>query len=60
MPTKKIFESVAASVAREFSITAPEHQFTVRMVAASVAAAFAAENPRFDREKFMVACGVRG
>lgn len=60
MPTKKTFIAVADAIAREARIApTPEAFFQTRMVASSIAAAFAQENPRFDREKFMDACGVR-
>lgn len=57
--TKKDFEAIANSIAREARIAAPEQMFTIRMVASSIAATLTAQNPRFDRERFMEACGVR-
>lgn len=60
MMTKQDFEAIANSIAREAKIApTPESFFAIRMVASSIAATCIAQNPRFDREKFMDACGVR-
>lgn len=57
--TKKHFEAIAASIAREVAASPESHKHTIRMVASALAVEFASINPRFDRERFMVACNVR-
>lgn len=52
MSTKKTFETVAESISHLMDPT-------IRLNAAiAVAAAFTKLNPRFDSDKFFVACGV--
>ena len=65
--TRKDYNKVAAAV-RDGITTANATAATTtprdagvaatRRIALSLAAAFAAENPRFDMEKFMDACGL--
>lgn len=57
--TKKDFEAVARAIASEAAHCDHGQKFAVRMVASAIAAEFAQANPRFDRERFMTACGVR-
>ena len=52
---KKHFEAIAA-ICEQVSIHGDAD--TVRWVATRMADYFASENPRFDREKFLTACGV--
>lgn len=59
--SRKHFETVASSISRtRMASTIGKKQTpeqVLRLVATDLAATFAAENPRFDRERFMKACG---
>ena len=63
--TRKDYELIAGAVARSrqaSSLTkrAPERQAkadALRLVATDLAATLAADNPRFDKERFLAACG---
>lgn len=60
MMTRKDFEAVATAISEEARLCpSPEAKFAVKMVASRLAAEFALINPRFDRERFMEASGVR-
>lgn len=49
--TRRNYEQIAA-------VIAPHHAYSgMRDVATALAAIFAADNPRFDRARFMQACG---
>lgn len=58
--TRKNFEAIAASVqdVREQCSDAPETTWAINEIASNLADTCAAENPNFDRERFMAACGV--
>lgn len=62
--SKKTYEAVAAVVRREVDQvpllpeSGPAVEWTSARIAAGLADVFAAENPRFDREKFLKAAGV--
>lgn len=55
--TKKHFEAIAALINAEQSDKTGEAHSAVRDVAVRLASQFNIENPRFDREKFLSACG---
>lgn len=57
--TRKDYVAIAAAIRREVEQW-PEHGThwnMARAIADSVAAAMKADNPRFDRERFLSACG---
>jgi len=53
--TRKHFELIAAAIAAQ--VPAVGHSAAL-LIAASLADDFAFENPRFDRQRFLKACGV--
>lgn len=65
--TRKHFEKVASVLAirvqriRENDISSPEAKVAksqeVYAIANALADAFSTENPRFDRQRFLIACG---
>jgi len=55
--TRKHFEAIAALINAEQSDKTGEAWQAVRDVAVRLAAQFNIENPRFDRDRFMTACG---
>lgn len=55
--TKKHFEAIA-QLFRETYTEGEVEKETVRNLAERMAAMFARENPRFDRNKFLTACGL--
>lgn len=62
---KKHYQAIAAIIAEEWN-RKREHvdyygaQTALRHAAGKLAAYFATENPRFDRARFLAACGVDG
>jgi len=57
MLTKKDFKAVAIIIERSFSgDTSTEYELPV--LVEHLADYFATQNPRFDRERFMKACGL--
>lgn len=57
MMTKTHFEAIAQLVNETYTETEGEAD-VVKNLAERMAAMFARENPRFDREKFLTACGL--
>ena len=64
MLTRKDFEAVAAVLRRQMAPTEgtfavrTKRRETITAVAHGLADVFAADNPRFERRKFLTACGV--
>lgn len=60
--SRKHFEVIAEAIKNSASSLrdTPEHTDAIGCVARSLAAVFADENPRFDRARFLAACGVNG
>ena len=58
--TKKDYELIAAAVRENAALTRRDDAFkaAVADVAGSLAVALASDNPRFDRARFLAACGV--
>lgn len=57
--TKKDFELIAAAVVRTRAMYPGEaHRYALNDVSMTLADALATTNPRFDRAKFLQACGV--
>lgn len=60
--SKKDFEAIAKVIKQERDTAIEHDQHGARMgisaVAFGVAAHFAQENPRFDRDRFLAACGI--
>lgn len=54
MPSKKDYESIAALIKEATSWG----NNTVKNIAVGLADIFAADNTRFDRQKFLAACGL--
>lgn len=67
MMTRKHFEAVAQTIKDEFEATLPSSNpefirgaaYAVSETAYSLADYFARENPNFDRNRFLTACGLR-
>ena len=59
--SRKDFEAVAAAIntAWNSNQSSPEAQNGIRMAAFALAAKFADANPRFDRARFLAACGIK-
>lgn len=57
--TRKHFEAIAALLDRERSLN-NGGDGSVFAIAEAMADLFAKENPRFDRDKFLTACGYAG
>lgn len=57
MMTKTHFEATASLIRGTYTETEGEAD-VVKNLAERMAAMFARENPRFDREKFLTACGL--
>ena len=57
---KKDFEAVAAVIRRRVGDYSAPGQEVVKGIAHGLADEFARSNPRFDRSRFLVACGVEG
>lgn len=55
--TKKDFEAIAQLIRPTADPDNPVEVEVIRNLAERMAAMFARENPRFDRNKFMQACG---
>ncbi len=59
MQTKKTFIATAARLKSEMECAAsPAVKVTLERLAYSFAETYGRENPRFDRERFLKACGV--
>lgn len=59
--TKKDYIVVAAALREQLPRRAWLNKWQqYEAVCSSLAAAFLKDNPRFDRERFMVACGIEG
>jgi len=59
--TKKDYELIAKAISDTYDAmecTTIQAAFGVEMVARNLATALASANPRFDRERFLKACGV--
>lgn len=57
--TKKHFEAVASAIRAEYEDTYGEPaEEAIRSIARKLADVFASENPRFDRARFLAACGI--
>lgn len=57
--TKKHFIAIAATIRNELSLApSTEHEQAIEATAISLAATFWQFNPRFDRARFLAACGV--
>lgn len=60
MMTAKHFRTIAATIREQRSVTPDNDRETLVQTAKRLADAFRADNPRFDRERFLVACGFSG
>ena len=57
--TRKDYERIASAISKAFyGLDDSRHRDSVRMVAMMVAEELAKENPRFQMERFMSACGL--
>ena len=57
--SRKHFEAIAAILAAEYAIAPESAKLTLRNLIMSLADNFKQENPRFNRERFYVAAGIR-
>ena len=60
MMTAKHFRTIAAAIREQRSVTPDTDRETLAQTAKRLAEAFRADNPRFDRERFLIACGFSG
>ncbi len=62
MLTKKYYEMIASAIAAEHAQRKHwgehVHNEAIESIALNLASAFAADNPKFDRARFLKACGV--
>lgn len=58
--TKKHYELIASVFKEAFDPKGIAQTFTVRLLADEMAEALKLDNPKFDRERFLQACGVTG
>lgn len=56
--SKKNYVAVAAAIRESVRPATAETAGSIRELAARLANIFAADNPRFDRQRFLAACGV--
>jgi len=58
--TKKDFELIAAALANERTpFMVGHHKYAIDNIALTLVDALATTNPRFDRARFLAACGVQ-
>ena len=57
--SRKHFEAIAAILAAEYAIAPEAAKLSIRALIMSLADNFKQENPRFNRERFYVAAGIR-
>lgn len=57
--TRKDFKAIAVAIkdSASHSDGTPGSNYTLRIAASQIADVFEADNPRFDRSKFLTACG---
>lgn len=59
--SRKDYEAIAAAIKRASALYGPygfmDQTIGIKTAAESIALALQADNPRFDRERFMQACG---
>lgn len=57
--TRKHFQAIAAVIRSHYENEADPNpwRYTAHAIAADLASVFAADNPNFDRAKFLAACG---
>lgn len=56
--TIRIYTDEPADFVGQFEDDKPVDQYTVRLIAYRLAGELEIENPRFDRERFLTACGT--
>lgn len=57
--TKKDYELIAESIKDVLEYQKrPDHAVTVRIVASNLAFVLKLDNPKFDEDKFLTACGI--
>ena len=56
MFTKRHYEAIAQEFSREMAVT--KSPLVLMTMATRMAAMFRHDNPRFNRDRFMIACGV--
>jgi len=57
--SRKHYVAVAAMLRVHISVSGDQEAAGMREVARSLATLFADDNPRFDRARFLAACGVQ-
>ena len=57
--TKKNYETFAAIIADAMGLATSDEKGLLRSVAYDMAEVFESDNPRFDRERFLKAAGVK-
>jgi len=60
MLTAQHYEAIAEIIAQEHAKGNAESKITTETIAFKLAVYFKHDNPSFDREKFMYACGMGG
>lgn len=57
--TKKDYQAIADVIVNRLYGATPTRRFALSDVAKDLCAVFEEDNPRFDRDKFLIACGVK-
>lgn len=58
MLTRKHHKAIASIIKNNYEVSTPPIKFVLRDMTDQIAQYFAADNPRFDRAKFVDACGL--
>lgn len=58
--TKKHFQAIATAIRDARALTSPLAEAAIDAVAESIADRLAEDSPRFNRARFLAACGVEG
>jgi hypothetical protein len=56
--TKKHYEAIARDVKTAYTVANRQQRPAIQKLAVSLCNTFIADNPRFNREMFLLACGV--
>lgn len=55
--TKKHFIEIAACFKRQMAVAPSEAHYSIRTIAEALCVTFKAQNPAFDKARFLTACG---
>ena len=60
MSTRKDYENMAHTISRHYRDANRDRKTTIELLVRDLCVDFKCENPRFDRVKFLTACGIDG